>query len=89
MRGQDTNPRGGVRRFTTTSEARETIEQNCYVAYTATPQACLSAHPDDPIGYPKDFFWLLEPYQDEHHDGSRTNGSYLGAYDVFGRKTIS
>ena len=81
---QDTNPRGGGSTIHGhICGLRETIEQNCYVAYTATPQACLSAHPDDPIGYPKDFFWLLEPYQDEHPDGSRTNRSYLGAYDVF------
>ena len=34
---------------------RKTIPRNCYVAYTATPQANFSADIDDEIGYPKDF----------------------------------
>ena len=61
---------------------RETIPRNCYVAYTATPQACLSANPRDLVGYPKDFFWLLEPYAEEMN-GEMVTQSYLGAWDVF------
>lgn len=61
---------------------RESIPRNCYVAYTATPQACLSANPNDIIGYPKDFFWLLEPFIKEIN-GQEVSLSYLGAWDVF------
>lgn len=62
---------------------RETIPRNCYVAYTATPQACLSADPRDLVGYPKDFFWLLEPYAEQGGNGELVTQSYLGAWDVF------
>ena len=57
--------------------------RNCYVAYTATPQACLSANPDDCIGYPRDFFWVLEPYMEQDEDGKWRTTSYLGAEQVF------
>ncbi len=58
--------------------------RNCYIAYTATPQACLSANPNDPIGYPKDFFWVLEPYMERDGDeGPYRTTSYLGASEVF------
>lgn len=63
-------------------ELRRAIPQNCYAAYTATPQACLSADPDEEVGYPKHFFWLLEPYTEEIN-GQPVSRSYLGAYDVF------
>ncbi|MDB2540184.1 Z1 domain-containing protein [Candidatus Poseidoniales archaeon] len=61
---------------------RSTIPRNCYVAYTATPQACLSADPEDPIGYPKDFWWLIEPFTIERN-GLRTPKSYLGSWETF------
>lgn len=61
---------------------RKTIPWNTYVGYTATPQACLSADVNDPVGYPKDFFWLLEPYMDEK-DGLYRPRTYLGAWEVF------
>ena len=61
---------------------RQSIPRNCYVAYTATPQACLSANPNDIIGYPNDFFWLLEPFIKEIN-GQEVSLSYLGAWDVF------
>lgn len=61
---------------------RLAIPRNCYVAYTATPQACLSADPEDPIGYPRDFWWLIEPYMDEI-DGHYVPRSYVGAWQVF------
>ena len=61
---------------------RSVIPRNCYVAYTATPQACLSADPDDPIGYPRDFWWLLEPFTDEL-EGYYVPRSYVGAWQVF------
>jgi hypothetical protein len=61
---------------------REAIPRNCYVAYTATPQACLSASPHDPIGYPRDFWWLLEPFMD-NLEGKYVPRSYVGAWQVF------
>ena len=58
--------------------------RNCYIAYTATPQACLSANPEDVIGYPRDFFWVLEPYMDQvGEEGEYKPRSYLGAYELF------
>lgn len=61
---------------------RKALPRNTYVGYTATPQACLSARPDDPVGYPKDFFWLLEPYMEEV-SGSFRPRTYLGAWEAF------
>jgi len=61
---------------------RETLPRNCYAAYTATPQGCLGSNPNHSIGYPKDFFWLLEPYVEEIN-GQEVTRSYLGAWDVF------
>ena len=61
---------------------RAVIPRNSYIGYTATPQACLSARVDDQVGYPKDFFWLVEPYQ-VIENGLPTSKTYLGAYDVF------
>ena len=63
-------------------ELRNAIPHNTYVGYTATPQACLSADPSDVVGYPKDFFWLLEPYQ-ELINGEYVPRSYLGVYELF------
>jgi hypothetical protein len=64
------------------TKLRKVIPRNCFVAYTATPQACLSADPKDLIGYPKDFFWLLEPFTEEIN-GQPVTRSYLGAWDAF------
>ena len=61
---------------------RESIPRNCYAAYTATPQGCLSSNPKSLIGYPRDFFWLLEPFIEEIN-GQEITRSYLGAWDVF------
>ena len=58
---------------------RHSIPFNCYIAYTATPQACISADPAKIIGYPKDFIWLLEPMVDESGDTE----SYLGLEEYF------
>lgn len=58
---------------------REAIPFNCYIAYTATPQACISADPSRIIGYPKDFIWLLEPFINE----SGVTESYLGLEEYF------
>jgi hypothetical protein len=63
-------------------ELRKVIPHNTYVGYTATPQACLSADPNDEVGYPNDFFWLLEPYQ-VPRDGILVPKTYLGAYELF------
>ena len=58
--------------------------RNCYVAYTATPQACLSADTNDCVGYPKHFFWVLEPYMErDGEEGPYRTTSYLGATEVF------
>jgi hypothetical protein len=61
---------------------RQSIPRNCYAAYTATPQACLSSDPNSLIGYPKDFIWLLEPFVEERN-GQEITRSYLGAWDIF------
>ena len=61
---------------------RKAIPRNCYVAYTATPQACLSADPEDPIGYPRDFWWLIEPFMIEK-EGHRIPKTYLGSWETF------
>src|SRR3989449_2162061 len=63
-------------------DLRNALPRNTYIGYTATPQACLSADPGDPVGYPKDFFWLLEPFVEETAQAYRTR-SYLGAWEVF------
>lgn len=63
-------------------QLRKTIPRNSYVGYTATPQACLSANPEDEVGYPNDFFWLLEPFR-VPKDGLLVPKTYLGAYDLF------
>jgi hypothetical protein len=58
---------------------RKSIPLNCYIAYTATPQACISADPSKIIGYPKDFIWLLEPFVNDNGDTE----SYLGLEEYF------
>lgn len=79
----DRNPGGDPSKIHSDLVAlRNSIPRNCYVAYTATPQACLSADTNDVIGYPNDFFWLLEPYVKEIN-GQEVTLSYLGAWDVF------
>lgn len=62
---------------------RSELPRNCYVGYTATPQANLMASPDDPIGYPKDFWWMIEPFTDKDEDGIRRPRTYLGPWEVF------
>ena len=62
---------------------RSVIPRNCYVAYTATPQACLMASTEDPVGYPKDFWWMIEPYTDRNDSGVRRPRTYLGSWEVF------
>ena len=62
---------------------RKTIPRNCWVAYTATPQANFSAGIDDEIGYPKHFWWMIEPFQDRDSFGIYRPRTYLGSYQVF------
>ena len=62
---------------------RNTIPKNCYVAYTATPQANFSADIHSEIGYPKDFWWMLEPFRDKNKHGQLMPRTYLGAHEVF------
>ena len=62
---------------------REAIPRNCYVAYTATPQANLSASIDDPVGYPRHFWWMIEPFMDRDENGIRRPRTYMGSWEVF------
>lgn len=79
----DTDPEGaGSAIHRVILSLRAAIPRNCYVGYTATPQACLSANPNDEVGYPRDFFWLLEPYQVKT-EGELSPKTYLGAYELF------
>lgn len=61
------------------TQIRNELPQNTYVAYTATPQACLGADTTALVGYPKHFIWLLDPFRDEK--GSTT--TYLGLQEFF------
>jgi len=77
---QDAKPKkGGTTIHNKIVSLRTQLKQNCYVAYTATPQACLGANPDKSVGYPSDFVWLLEPHRDVF--GETT--SYLGLEEFF------
>ncbi len=78
----DTRKHGGSEIHNLVVGLREAVTRNTYVGYTATPQACLSADPNDIVGYPRDFFWLLEPYQ-SLEDGVPVPRTYLGPYEVF------
>ena len=80
---QNTDPTGdGPTIHNDLQKLRKAVSHNCYLAYTATPQACLSADPNDPIGYPKDFWWHLEPYLVKEGENWRPV-SYLGSWQVF------
>ena len=72
---QDTKSReGGSAIHNELVELRTIIPKNCYVAYTATPQACIAADPRKLVGYPNDFLWHIDPHRDE--EGNTT--TYLG-----------
>lgn len=60
---------------------RKNINKNCFVGYTATPQGCLAAKPDSPVGYPKDFIWLLEPMMSPNNPANTL--SYMGLHEFF------
>ncbi len=60
-------------------DIRKVLKQNCYVAYTATPQACIGANPAKLIGYPRDFIWLLDPHRQTNGETS----TYLGLEEFF------
>ena len=79
----DTNPFGEPSTITLVDDPRESLPRNCYAAYTATPQGCLSSNTNDSIGYPRDFFWLLEPFVEEINGQDVTrviwvHGMYFG-----------
>ena len=57
---------------------RKIISKNCFVQYTATPQACIGADPSSLVGYPKDFIWLLKVYPEYGE-----TDTYLGANEFF------
>ena len=77
---QDTKSReGGSAIHNELVELRTIIPKNCYVAYTATPQACIAADPRKLVGYPNDFLWHIDPHRDE--EGNTT--TYLGLEEFF------
>lgn len=77
---QDVTPSGkGGTIHNLLCDIRRVLTQNCYIAYTATPQACISANPDRLIGYPKDFIWLLEPHRLKNGETS----TYMGVEEFF------
>ena len=76
---QDTTTGAGTRIHNLLCDIRSILKQNCYVAYTATPQACIGANPGKLIGYPKDFIWLLDPHRQKNGQTS----TYLGLEEFF------
>ena len=76
---QDTTTGAGTRIHNLLCDIRTVLKQNCYVAYTATPQACIGANPGKLIGYPKDFIWLLDPHRQKNGETS----TYLGLEEFF------
>lgn len=60
-------------------DIRSVLSRNSYVAYTATPQACIVANHTNLIGYPNSFIWLLDPFRDKY--GKPT--TYLGLKEFF------
>lgn len=76
---QDTTTGSGTRIHNLLCEIRTVLKQNCYVAYTATPQACIGANPGKLIGYPKDFIWLLDPHRQRNGETS----TYMGLEEFF------
>jgi len=63
---QNTNAGGRTPINDTLIKIRQTIPRNTYVAYTATPQACFGANPNEIIGYPKDFIIPISPVKDDN-----------------------
>ena len=80
---QDTTTGAGTKIHNLLCDIRRILNQNCYVAYTATPQACIGANPGKLIGYPKDFIWLLDPHR--HKNGETS--TYLGLEEFFEKFT--
>jgi hypothetical protein len=76
---QDTTTGAGTKIHNLLCDIRTVLKQNCYVAYTATPQACIGANPGKLIGYPKDFIWLLDPHRQKNGETS----TYLGLEEFF------
>jgi hypothetical protein len=56
-------------------DLRDSITQNAYLGYTATPQGILLSSPESKI-FPRDFLWLLEP-----HD------KYIGPDDFYNNRS--
>ena len=65
------------------NDIRKIIPKNTYVAYTATPQRCIAADPNNLIGYPNDFLWLLDPNRHKEGDNKGETTSYLGNEEFF------
>lgn len=63
---QNTNAGGRTPINDTLIKIRQTLPRNTYVAYTATPQACFGANPNEIIGYPKDFIIPISPVKDDN-----------------------
>ena len=62
---------------------RDSIPQNAYIGYTATPQAVLLSDPKSKL-FPEDFFWLLEP-----HDKYFGPMEFFNEYSEFCISTVS
>lgn len=76
---QNTVTRGKTAINKALGDIRSIFSRNTYVAYTATPQACIAADHTNLIGYPNSFIWLLDPFRDIN--GKPT--SYLGLKEFF------
>lgn len=68
----------------TLTQIRQTLLQNTYVAYTATPQACFGANPLEIVGYPKDFIIPISPVKDENG----VNLSYTGLEEFYDNPSL-
>ena len=60
---------------------RISSQQADYVAFTATPQGCLSADVNSEIGFPRDFIWVLEPVLPRHENFPQL-GTYTGGQEL-------
>jgi hypothetical protein len=68
----------------TLTQIRQILSQNTYVAYTATPQACFGANPNEIVGYPKDFIIPISPVK----DNNGVNLSYTGLEEFYDNPSL-
>lgn len=58
------------------------LRQSDFISYTATPYKCIAADVNAPIGYPKDFIWILEPRMIAGN-GVPAMTTYTGGMELF------